>query len=275
MSSVRREFTKTLFQKRTYIGWAGLFIIPFLVMLAFRFSDGGPHGQGAQSADVGALIMTQVKSNGIFLIVAALMVMATFFLPLLAAMAGSYTISGEAENGTLRTMLMQPVRRLTLLLSKWFVANIYMAICLLILGVASLIAGGAVFGLKAAPLFTGQVVGVWHALGLAAASYAFVFVGMVCAVSLAVLFSTFTNSSLTAVAVALVLVIIMEILGQIPQFDFLAPYLFPGKFMEWTNFLKSPVEWTPVIKALINFAVWIVGTTGIACWRFSRKDILS
>jgi ABC-2 type transport system permease protein len=263
MSSVRREFTKTLFQKRTYIGWAGLFIIPFLVMLAFRFSDGGPHGQGAQSADVGALI------------VAALMVMVTFFLPLLAAMAGSYTISGEAENGTLRTMLMQPVRRLTLLLSKWFVANIYMAICLLILGVASLIAGGAVFGLKAAPLFTGQVVGVWHALGLAAASYAFVFVGMVCAVSLAVLFSTFTNSSLTAVAVALVLVIIMEILGQIPQFDFLAPYLFPGKFMEWTNFLKSPVEWTPVIKALINFAVWIVGTTGIACWRFSRKDILS
>ena len=107
-------------------------------------------------------------------------------------------------------------------------------------------------------------MGVWHALGLAAASYAFVFVGMMCVVSLAVLFSTFTNSSLTAVAVALVLVIIMEVLGAIPQFDFLQPYLFPSKFMEWMNFLRSPVEWAPVIKAFINFAVWIVGTTGIA-----------
>ena len=45
MSSIRREFMKSLFQKRTYIGWVGLFIIPFLMMLAFRFSDGGP-GRG-------------------------------------------------------------------------------------------------------------------------------------------------------------------------------------------------------------------------------------
>ena len=47
MSGIRREFVKMLFQKRTYIGWIGLFIIPFLIMLAFRFSDGGPgEGQG-------------------------------------------------------------------------------------------------------------------------------------------------------------------------------------------------------------------------------------
>jgi ABC-type transport system involved in multi-copper enzyme maturation permease subunit len=67
----------------------------------------------------------------------------------------------------------------------------------------------------------------------------------------------------------------MEILGAIPQFHFLQPYLFPSKFMEWTNFLRSPVQWTPVIKALINFAVWIVGTTGLAYWRFRTKDVTS
>ena len=116
---------------------------------------------------------------------------------------------------------------------------------------------------------------VGHALGLLVASYAFVFVGLMCVVSLAVLFSTFTNSSLTAVAAALGLVIVMLVLGNIPQFAFLQPYLFPAKFNAWTNFLSSPVEWGPVIKAFINFAVWIVGTTGLAYWRFSRKDILS
>jgi ABC-2 type transport system permease protein len=273
MSTVGREFTKILFQKRTYIGWAAMFVIPFLIMLGFRFAS-GPQGQEGQQ-DVGAFIFTLVKSNGLFLVMATLSVMVIFFLPLFASMSGSSTIAGEAENGTLRTTLMQPVRRGTLLMSKWVVCNIYVAICLLSLGVASLIAGGAVFGLKSAPLFTGQTVGVGHALGLLVASYSFVFVGLMCVVSLAVLFSTLTNSSLTAVAAALGLVIVMLVLGNIPQFSFLRPYLFQSQFMEWMNFLKSPVEWSPVIKALINFAVWIVGTTGIAYWKFSRKDILS
>jgi ABC-2 type transport system permease protein len=275
MSSIWREFVKTLFQKRTYIGWGGLFIIPFLIMLAFRFSNGGPGGGQGGQPDVGELIFSQIRDNGLYLMVAALMAMATFFLPLLASMSGSYTIAGEAESGTLRTMLMQPVRRGAFLMSKWFVANLYVAICLLILGVASLIAGGAVFGLSPVNLFTGQEIGVWHALGLTAASYAFVFVGMMCVVSLATLFSTLTNSSLTAVAGALVLVIIMEALQAFSVFDFLQPYLFTSKFSEWTNFLSSPVEWTPIIKALINFAVWIVGTTALGYWRFRRKDILS
>jgi ABC-2 type transport system permease protein len=275
MSNISREFIKTLFQKRTYIGWAGLFIIPFLIMLAFRFSNGGPGGGRPGQADVGEMIFSQVRSNGIYLIVAALMAMATFFLPLLSSMSGSYTVAGEAENGTLRTMLMQPIRRGSFLMSKWVVANLYVAICLFILGIAALIAGGAVFGLHSVNLFTGQQIGVWHALGLAAASYAFVFLGMMCVVSLAILFSTFTNSSLTAVASALVLVIIMEALQAFAVFAFLQPYLFTSKFTVWTNFLSSPVEWGPVIKALINFAVWIVGTTAIGYWRFSRKDILT
>ncbi len=275
MSSIRREFVKTLFQKRTYIGWGGLFIIPFLVMLAFRFSSGGPGGGQGGQPDIGEQIFSQIRDNGMYLMVAALLAMATFFLPLLSSMSGSYTIAGEAENGTLRTMLMQPIRRGSFLMSKWFVANLYVAIGLLILGIAGLIAGGAVFGLGPVRLFTGQEIGVWHALGLVAASYAFVFVGMMCVVSLAVLFSTLTNSSLTAVASALVLVIIMEALQAFSVFDFIQPYLFTSKFSVWTNFLSSPVEWTPVIKALINFAVWIVGTTALGYWRFRRKDILS
>jgi ABC-2 type transport system permease protein len=274
MSSISREFVKTLFQKRTYIGWAGLFVIPFLIMLAFRFSSGGPGGGGGRP-DAGEIIFREVRSNGLFLILAALLAMATFFLPLLSSMSGSYTIAGEAENGTLRTMLMQPVRRGAFLMSKWFVANLYVAICLLLLGLGSLIAGGSVFGLNPLLLFSGQQAGVWHALGLVAACYAFTFVAMMCVVSLAVLFSTLTNSSLTAVAGALVLVIVMQVLGAFTVFDFLQPYLFTHYFQTFTNFLSSPVEWTPVYKALICFGVWIAGTTAVAYWRFRRKDILS
>lgn len=272
MSAIRREFTKTLFQKRTYLGWGGLFLVPFLITLAFRFSGAGPH-QGESGTF--EQFFQQIRSNGMYVTVAVLMALATFLLPLLSSMSGSYTIAGEAEAGTLRTMLMQPIRRGTFLMVKWFVANLYVAIGLVILGVAAIIAGGAVFGLHPVTLFSGQTVGVGHALGLTAASYAFVLVGMMAVVSLAVLFSTLTDSSLTAVAGALVLVIIMEALGAFSVFDFLKPYLFTSHFDAWTNLFRSPVVWTPIINGLINFAVWIVGMMGLAYLRFRRKDILS
>jgi ABC-2 type transport system permease protein len=274
MSAIRREFTKTFFQKRTYIGWAGLFLVPFLITLAFRFSGAGPRGAGG-AADTGEQIFEQIRTNGMWVLVAALMALATFLLPLLSSMSGSYAIAGEAENGTLRTMLMQPIRRGTFLMAKWFVANAYVAIGMFIMGVAAVIAGGAFFGLHPITLFSGQTVGVGHALGLTAVSYVLVMVGMMTVVSLAVFFSTLTNSSLTAVAGALVLVIIMEALGAFTVFDFLKPYLFTSHFDAWTNLFRSPIVWSPIIKGLINFAVWIVGMTGLAYLRFRRKDILS
>ncbi len=117
MSSIRREFVKTLFQKRTYIGWGGLFLVPWLITIAFRFSSGGPRGGGG-AQDQGAQIFDQVRSNGLFVALAALLALATFLLPLLASMSGSYTVAGEAEGGTLRTTLMQPIRRSAFLISK-------------------------------------------------------------------------------------------------------------------------------------------------------------
>ena len=275
MNNIRREFTKTLFQKRTYIGWAWLFLVPWLITLAFRFSSGGPGGGSGGAPDQGAQIFDKVRGNGLYVALAALLALATFLLPLLASMSGSYTVAGEAEGGTLRTTLMQPIRRGAFLASKWLVANAYVAIGMFIMGVAALIAGGAFFGLHALTLFSGQTVGVGHALGLIVLSYLFVLLGMATVVSLAFLFSTLTNSSLTAVAAALVLVIIMEALQAFTVFNFLQPYLFTHYFNEWTNLLRSPVTWSPIVKALITYVIWIVGMSGIGYARFRRKDILS
>jgi len=65
------------------------------------------------------------------------------------------------------------------------------------------------------------------------------------------------------------------VLGGFSVFDFLQPYLFAHYFGNFTNFLSSPVVWGPVVKGIICFLVWIVGTTGLAYWRFRTKDISS
>ncbi len=277
MSHVRREFLKTLLQKRTYIGWGSLFAVPFLIALAVRFSHAGTRG-GAGTVEQ---IMQHLRGNGIYVPIVTLVMLPGFLLPLLASLVGAYTIAGEAENHTLRTVLMQPVKRGALLMSKWFIANMYIAIGLLIMGIASLIAGGAFFGLHPMQLLTatgnlgGPTVGVGHGLGLTLLGYLYILVGMAAVVSLAVLFSTLTNSSLTAVGAALVLVIVMIALGGFSVFDFLKPYLITSHFDAWQNLLQRPIVYGPIWKGLINFAVWIGGTTGLAYFNFRQKDILS
>ena len=132
MSNVSREFSKLLFQRRTYFGWVGLFIVPFLITIAIRLSDGGGPQHGDPDQQGMDFFFNFIESNGLYIAVISLFALAAFLLPLLASMAGSQTVAGEAEKGTLRTVLMQPVRRGALLMAKWFVANIYVAIGLVI-----------------------------------------------------------------------------------------------------------------------------------------------
>ena len=81
---------------------------------------------------------------------------------------------------------MQPVRRGLVLLAKWFVANLYIAVGLVLLAVGSLIAGGTLYGLGPLTLLSGQTVGVGESIWLIFLAYLFVLIGMATVVSLAV-----------------------------------------------------------------------------------------
>ncbi|MBN1461300.1 MAG: ABC transporter permease subunit [Armatimonadetes bacterium] len=275
MGHVQREFTKILFQKRSLIGWAGLLVLPFIIAAAVSLSSGNGLGPGGPETGTLDVMMNSVKTNGMLLPVVVMGMLATFLIPLLASMMGAQTIAGEAEKGTLRTSLMQPVRRTGILVSKWIVANLYVVIGLLILALAGLIAGAAFFGLHPITLNSGQAIGTGDTLLRMFAAFGYVFLGMVAIVSIAVLLSTVTDSSLTAVAVALVLVIVMLVLGNLSVFSFLKPYLITGHLDAWGSFFSSPVDWGPIWKGILNFAVWSAGAVGLALWRFRMKDISS
>ena len=102
---LRREWIKLLFQRRSYLIWGGAVAIPFLIALAFYLAKSDPHG------GEGPLFFQQVTGNGMFVALAALSALLPFLLPMAAAMVAGYMIAGEAELGTLRIVLLRPVRR--------------------------------------------------------------------------------------------------------------------------------------------------------------------
>src|SRR5450759_1549088 len=95
MKLLRGELTKLFFQKRTYVGWVGLLVIPILIVVALDLSS--PSSRGGDGGPGGFFILA--SHNGLLVPLAAIGALTTFLLPLLAARADNGTSSplGEAR----------------------------------------------------------------------------------------------------------------------------------------------------------------------------------
>jgi ABC-2 type transport system permease protein len=271
LGPLRREAAKLHALKRTYWGAAGLLIIPFFIALGIYLSSHSNAGDN-QSGDPTFLIKTFM--NGLYVPPAALAIMSVFLFPLAAAMVGGFMIAGEAEAGTLRTMLVRPVRRGAVLLSKWVTAVIYLGIVMLLVALVGLLAGWAFFGIKPMLLLGGEA-GVWHAVLLIVLAYLFVLACMTCVISIALLFSTLTDSSLVAAVVTISITLVVQIVLQFSYFKGLRPYWFMNHFDGWYKLFQTPVDMKPIRDGLIAFAAYSAVPTALAYLRFRRKDITS
>jgi len=266
---LRREWIKLLYQRRSYLIWGGALAIPFLIALALYLAKEDPHG------GEGPLFFERVTGNGMFVALAALSALLPFLLPMAAAMVAGYMIAGEAELGTMRIILLRPTRRGALLLAKWAVAMVYLAVGFGLMFGGGLLFGGIFFGLHPMITLSGTTVGVWHGLGLVLLCCLYGLAAMACIVSLALLFSTITDSSLTALIATIVVYIVIQVLIAFSYFDWLRPWVFPNYFLEYVSFFRDPIYWTPILKGLGVFACSSAGLTAAAYLVFRRKDVLS
>jgi ABC-2 type transport system permease protein len=122
---------------------------------------------------------------------------------------------------------------------------------------------------------SGTTVSIAHGLWLIFLANLLVLAAMTCVISLAVLISTFTNSSLTAAIGALVVFIVLTILNGFSYFDFMKPYTFTSHSEAFLNFFRDPIYWHPIRNALINYAETIAVLVVAAWLVFRRRDILT
>jgi ABC-2 type transport system permease protein len=269
LGPLRREATKLRALKRTYWGGGALLVIPFLIALIIHLSSNSSGDQGG-----GAAFPVAVFMNGLYVAPVAIGIMAAFLLPLAAAMVGGYMVAGEAEAGTLRTILVRPVRRGALLLSKWATAVLYLGIVMLLIALVGVLSGWAFFGIRSMLIIGGEV-GVWHGLFLILLTVLYELACMTCVISIALLFSTLIDSSLVAAVLTIALTLFVQIVLQFNYFKGVRPYWFMNHFDKWTELFKTPTDWTPIRHGLIAFAAYSAVPVALAYLRFRRKDITS
>jgi ABC-2 type transport system permease protein len=270
---IRVEWVRQTRRLRTWACLAGLAAVPIIFSIAAYLDP--PRERRELN------VFTLLTASGLNLAIVALFFMSQFFLVVVVAAFGGESVSGEATWGTLRYLLVRPVSRTRLVLSKILVAYVLTIIAVLVIVIAGLIAGTIAFGWHDAliidrsfifplPVQVPAMDMFWRLLW----GGAYVALTMLTVVCLGVLLSTLTDSTAAAVVGTVVGVVTSNVLGQLPGLSSVKPFLPTRYWDEWHN-LYATTSLHDMWKGVASTLIWSALITGVALWRFQRKDILS
>jgi ABC-2 type transport system permease protein len=267
---IRAELMKAAHRWRTWLLAAALAGVPCLIVLAVKLSPPTP----ADSQDAPPFVL-QIVQNGLFAPLTGLAVVQPFFLSLAVGLFAGDAIAGEAQAGTLRSLLVRPVERPRLIGAKYASALLLIGLMLLAVVVAGLLAGGVVFGFRPLPTLSGTTLSVGATLLriLGAAAYILLAAFGITAIGLFV--STLTDSGPGAIVGTVVLAIASQVLDQIPSLHAIHPYLPTHSWLGYTDLFRFPVEWGTMRAGLVVSAVYTVVFLGAALAWFRRKDVVA
>ena len=243
----RWEIAKLLAQKRTYLGLGAAMIVPVIFVVVLQLQSGGPN-----DVPLGRYI----RDSGIVTPLVVLLFMSIWGFPLITALVAGDIVASETHNGTLKTILTRSRERGQVFAGKAMATLTYTFAIVVLMGVVGVVAGSAAFGLGL--MFASLLVYVLPLAGIAA---------------FGLLLSTVTRNSAASVVGTLMFALFMQLLGVLPGTQAIRPYLLGTQFDAWHGFLRTPADWTPVIRAIWLSALYIVLPTIAAYLVFLRRDV--
>jgi len=255
---------------------AALVSVPIIVGVANYIQDQTPSSRRFERN-----LFTELTNNGVNFAIFNLLLMSTFpLLVVVAAFAGE-SVAGEATWGTLRYLLVRPVGRVKLILSKLLITAVLALASTFLVAVVGLIIGTIFFGWKDAILVSQNFpflenVSALEGVGRLALGACYFTACLMFVVSLGMFLSTLTDSTAGAVVGTIVVVTVSGILLQVPSLEGIRPIVPTKYWAEWQNLFQpgQPVA-SEMVKGLISAAAYSTIFSVLAIVRFQRKDILS
>jgi ABC-2 type transport system permease protein len=256
-------------RKRTWAMLAALAAVPILIAIAVRVTRAGSGGGG------GPAFLDRIENNGLFVVFVALGVCVPLFLPLTVGVVAGDTIAGEASHGTLRYLLIAPAGRVRLLAVKYVGAAAFSLAATLVVCIAGALIGFLLFPSGSVALLSGDSVSIAEALGRSLLIALYVTISLLGLSAIGLFLSTLTDVPVGAMAATIIFAVASEVLDQLPQLDWLHPWLFSNYWLGFGDFLRDPISWTAFGQNAALQAGYIVVFAALAYGRFAAKDILS
>jgi ABC-2 type transport system permease protein len=258
------ELLKLLAQKRTYLGLGVAMLVPLIFTFVLIFKAGGP-------TDIP--LGRYIRQTGITLPFVVLFFMSIWAFPLITALVAGDIVASESQNGTLKTVLTRSRNRGEIYAAKVMATVTYTLLVLLASGTVGVVSASLEWGFNPLTSLSGTTISAGHALGLLAASlavYAWPLFGIA---AFGLMLSTITRNSAAAVVGTLMWALFMQLLGVLPGTESIRPYLLGEQFQAWQGFLRTPVDWTPVIRAAWVCAIYAAVPFAVGYLVFLRRDV--
>jgi ABC-2 type transport system permease protein len=271
------ELVKTFLKKRTYIGFLVVLVVVPLFVVAMKIEGGRFLHMTTRSLQQDFLFVGNLF-NGWF--VAFYMMNSLWIhIPFLISFVAGDQLAGEATAGTYRLILIRPVSRARIFLSKYYTTTIYTVsfvgfLGILSVGLALLLLGhGDMIILSRGILILPAGDVAWRFIvGYALAAWA-----MLTIASLAFLFSSFVENAIGPIIATIGVNVVFLMITVIPAelFQTIRPYLYTTYMDIWQRVFDDPVPWGRVGTSAAILGGYSLGYALIAWLIFRRKDILS
>ncbi len=260
----RWEVAKLLAQKRTYLGLGAAMIVPIIFVVVLQIQSGGPN-----DVPLGRYI----RDSGIVTPLVVLLFMSIWGFPLITALVAGDIVASESHNGTLKTILTRSRERGQVFSGKTLATMTYTLAIVVLMGVVGVIAGSIAFGFHSFTSLSGTHVSAGRGLGLMFASLAVYVLPLAGVAAFGIMLSTVTRNSAASVVGTLMFALFMQLLGVLPGTEAIRPYLLGTQFDAWHGFLRTPADWTPVVRAIWLSAIYISIPLVAAYLVFLRRDV--
>ncbi|NQD89902.1 ABC transporter permease, partial [Paenarthrobacter sp. CM16] len=141
--------------------------------------------------------------------------------------------------------------------------------------VSGALAGVVLFPVGPVTLLSGDTISVGEAAVRSLLIAAYITVSLLGLSAIGVLISTFTDVPVGAMATTIVLSVLSQVLDNLPQLEWLHPWLFSHHWLGFADLLRQPISWTSFGENAILQAGYIVVCGALAYAKFSSKDVFS
>ncbi len=269
----RVELVKLFRRRATWLALLLLNVLPTAVAAVLAWTRIAPRpGQGPA-------FLSAVISNGSLFAIAAVAIVLPLFLPVAVAVVAGDAVAGEAQAGTLRYLLVRPVGRTRLLVSKLVAVSAFVLVAVLsVTGVGFLVGrlllGDAPLG-EAMVSLSGTLLSPADIAWRTALAILLVCFSMLGVAATALFLSTVTDSPQSATFGAMALLIGSSLLLTVDAAGPLQPYLPTRYWLSFVDLYRDPILWSNIERGVALQAVY-VGVFLAAAWaNFATKDVTS
>ncbi|MEJ5351166.1 MAG: ABC transporter permease [Melioribacteraceae bacterium] len=271
------ELLKIYKKWRTYIGFIAIGILIPIIQLAL-YSTKDQYIRVLTRGLQDSFIFIGNLFNGYLI---AYLILSSLFIhiPFLIVLVGGDAFASEATAGTYRMLLIRPVSRLEVIISKYIAGIIYVVSLIVWLVLLSLIVSILLFGTGNLISFRGKLIifdsnnVLWRFFY----AYSFAILSMITVYSLSFLFSSLVENAIGPIVATMAVIIILFVLSTLPIefFDKIQPYFFTTHMSQWDNFFNETVDFKEIINSAFVLVGYSIGFLILTSVIFIRKDILS